>query len=434
LTPPAWQAHADQHVPQPVQISLDQYAALLHATNARTAPALQAVWQGIAPVGAMSTAAGRPYLFTLAQRAAGFLPAVNADNEVYRREVEAAAAALGNPIAVETTSLFVAAGVLDRWSLIAPEFSDLLIAAPAVYDVLLSQVHARALAQDAVTISLASDEDQPLVEPVADDVRREVVALCRAVGDALQSCRTVSTPTSANVDEEHPAGADGPWWTGVMVAAARAVPLYSDDAVVRARAEARGVAAFGTLALFEALARAGRLERSQTADVLSTLFEHGVVDLPDAAVLVTTAASQQPQLDEIVMMTLARPATWTTLDDQGTGLVITLANHPGVQADPHSLASLVYACASGWAAAFGPPEVVVAKLLTVVLAFGAGLTADAARTVVPAAQKIATAYDADFMPHLRTFLVGALTDPTGQFQLTAEDAEQTVRDVLSDYE
>lgn len=430
----AWQAHADQHVPQPVQISLDQYAALLHATNARTAPAMQTVWQGTAPVGAMSAATGRPYLFTLAERAAGFLPAVDADNEAYRREVEAAAAALGNPIAVETTALFVSAGVLDKWSLIAAEFSDLLIAAPAVYDVLLSQVHAHALTQDAVTISMASEEDQLLVEPVADNVRRDVVTLCRAVGDAVQSCRTVSTPTSANVDDEPPTGANGPWWAGVTVAAAHTVPLYSDDIVVRARARARGVTAFGTLALLEALARVGRLDQSQTADVLSTLFEHAVVDLPHAAVLVTTAANRQVRLGETVMMTLARPATWTTLDDQGTDLVITLANHPGVQADPHSLASLVYACASGWAAAFSPPEVVIAKLLTVVLAFGTGMTAEAARTVVPAAQKIAAAYEADVIPHLRTFLVGVLTDPTGQFQLATEAAIQTVREVLSDYE
>jgi hypothetical protein len=39
------------------------------------------------------------------------------------------------------------------------------------------------------------------------------------------------------------------------------------------------------------------------------------------------------------------------------------------------------------------------------------MTADAARTAVPAAQKIAAAYDADFVPHLRTFLVGVLDLP-----------------------
>ncbi|GAA1011406.1 hypothetical protein Aple_059490 [Acrocarpospora pleiomorpha] len=429
----AWQARADQREPPLVPISADQYAALMHANSARTAPALQGVWQGTAPVGAISAATGRPYLLSLAQQAAGFLPAVDADTEVYRREVEAATVALGNPVVVETTALFVAAGVLNRWSLIAPEFSNLLIAAPALYDILLSQVHARALAQDAVTISLAPDEDLPHVEPLADDIRRQVLALCRAVGDAVQSCRAISTSTSANVDEGNPLGAAGPWWTGVAVAAARTLPLYSDDVVVRARARAQGVPAFGTLALLEALAKAHRLERSKTNDVLSSLFEHSVVDLPHASALVTAAHEQAP-LAETVLLTLARPATWTALDDQGTGLVITLANHPEIQADPRNLASLVYACASGWAAAFSPPEVVIAKLLTVILVYGAGVTADAARTVVPAAQKIASAYEADFMPHLQTFLLGVLTDPTDQFHMTTGDATQTVRDALSDYE
>jgi hypothetical protein len=339
----AWQAHADQHEPPAVPISPDQYAALLHASSARTAPALHGVWQGTAPVGAISATTGRPYLLSLAQRTAGFLPAVDADPEVYRREVEAAATALGNSVVVETTALFVAACVLDLWPLIAPEFSDLLIAAPALYDVLLSQVHARALGQGAVTVSMTSDGDQPHVEPVPEDVRRKVTALCRAVGDAVQSCRAISVATSANVDDGNRIGAAGSWWTGAAVAAARTIPLYSDDVVVRARARAHGVTAFGTLALLEALAKAGRLERGQTADVLSTLFEHNVVDLPHAAALVTSAANRQAQLGETVMMTLARPATWKPLEDQGMTLLVTLANHPSSQADPRSLASLVYA-------------------------------------------------------------------------------------------
>lgn len=172
----------------------------------------------------------------------------------------------------------------------------------------------------------------------------------------------------------------------------------------------------------------------KTRMLLSTLFEHRVVDLPHAAALVTAAADRQASLSETVMMTLARRATWTTLEDQGTALLVTLANHPDVQADSHSLASLVYACASGWAAAFSPTDVVIAKLLTVILAYGVGVTTEAARTVVPAAQKIAAAYEADFMPHLRTFLVGVLTDPTDQFHMTTEVATRTVRDALGDYE
>jgi hypothetical protein len=182
------------------------------------------------------------------------------------------------------------------------------------------------------------------------------------------------------------------------------------------------------------MATTGRVERSRTADVLSTLFEHGVVDLPHAAALMTVAANRQAQLGDTLMMTLARPATWKTLEDQGTTVLAMLANHPDVQADLRSLAALVYACASGWAAAFSPPDVVIAKLLTIILAYGSGVTAEAARTVVPAAQTIAAAYDADFMPHLRTFLVGLLTAPTDQFQMTTEAAIDTVRDALRDYE
>lgn len=425
----AWQEHADQHEPPAPPISPEQYVALAQASTARTAPVFQAVWQAAAPVGAISAVAGRPYLLGLAQQVNEFLPAVDADREIHRQEVAAAAAALGGPVVVETTAVFVAAAVLEQWSAIAAEFSDVMITAPAVYDVLLSHVHARALGQSAVTISLDSSDDAPRVEPVSEHIRQRILALCQAVGDAIQECRTISIPAPANVDDSDLAGAPGPWWTAVAAAADGSVPLYCDDVVVRARARARGVGAFGTLALLDALAGAGRREAPHTAQSVVRLFEHGVVDLPDAAALAMTAANGQT-----VLMTLARLATWTSLEDQGLATVITLANHPSVRSDLTRLAGLTYACASGWAAAFGPPDVVITKLLTVILAYSVGVTVEGARTVIPAAQMIAAAYEADFVPHLRTLLVGVLTDGTDQFRMTTEAATRMVQEALHDYD
>lgn len=214
----------------------------------------------------------------------------------------------------------------------------------------------------------------------------------------------------------------------------RSIPLYCDDVVIRARARARGVATFGTLALLDALAGGRRRAAPHTAQSVVRLFEHGVVDLPDAAALAMTAANGQTAPGQNVLMTLARLATWTSLEDQGLATVITLANHPSVRSDPPSLAGLTYACASGWAAAFGPPDVVIAKLLTVILAYSIGVTVEGARTVIPAAQMIAAAYGADFVPHLRTFLVGVLTDNTDQFRMTTEAATRMVQEALHDYD
>jgi hypothetical protein len=124
-----------------------------------------------------------------------------------------------------------------------------------------------------------------------------------------------------------------PWWTAVAAAADGSVPLYCDDVVVRARARVQGVGAFGTLALLDALAGAGRREAPHTAQSVARLFEHGVVELPDAAARAMTAANGQTELGQTVLMTLARPATWTSLEDQGLATVITLANIEVASAD-----------------------------------------------------------------------------------------------------
>jgi hypothetical protein len=416
--------HEEQDLPL---ISPDQYAALLSASNERTAPVVREAWNGCAPVGSVAVAVGRPYLLSLAVCDAGFLPAVDADPEVYRQEVTDATAALGNTVAVETTALFVAAGLLHRWSMIASEFSDALIAAPAFYDILLSQVHARALVQDGVTVSGAHG-----VEPLTDDIRRQVINQCRDTGDAAQSCHVISAPVSSNVDAEKPATISGPWWASVALAGERSIALYSDDAFVRARTRTKGIPTFGTVALLEALARAGRLTQSQTDDVLPTLFEHRVVDLPHAATLAASVYRQAPR-SETVLMPLARRATWTAANDV-TELVIGLVNHPESQRDSSSVTPLVYACASGWAAAFALPEVAIAKLLAIVLAYGTGVTVGAVNAVLSPAKMVASTYDANFLPHLRTFLIGVLTDATDRFQMTEDHAIRTVEHALNGHE
>ncbi len=425
----AWQRHLDHEEPDLPPISPDQYAALLSASNERTAPAVRETWDGGAPVGSVAAAVGRPYLLSLAVCDAGFLPAVDADPEVYRQEVADAAASLGNPVAVETTALFVAAGLLHRWSMIAPEFSDALIPAPAFYDILLSQVQGRALVQDGVTVSGAHG-GEPRVEPLTDDIRRQVIAQCRDTGDAAQSCQVISAPVSSNVDAEKPATTSGPWWASVALAGERSIALYSDDAFVRVRTRAKGIPTFGTVALLEALARAGRLTRSQTDDVLPRLFEHRVVDLPHAAILAASAYRQAPR-SETVLIPLSRRATWTAVANDGAELVIGLVNHTESQRDPSSVVPLVYACASGWAAAFALPEVAIAKLLAIVLAYGTGVTAAAVDAVLPPVKMVASAYDADFLPHLRTFLIGVLTDATDRFRMTEDHAIRTVEHALN---
>lgn len=434
----AWRAHIDEHSPPGVQIItgdgqvLDHVRAMLEVNAAQNIRVHEAIWTGKLPVGAASTVGSQPYLLSLLQRTAGFLPAVSASEEEYRREIQHAGEARDGAVSVESSAVYVAAAVLGRWPAIAVEFADLLIAEPTERDILVSHVVARSLTNVIGTASLSPDSGRLRLSELSDDVRTRILNHSNAVRGAAQDCRLMPVDNLDILGAGIPIRLFGAWMAPVALAVQQQIPLYSDDAVLRAMARAKGVPAFGTLALVDCLVTTGRLRPSDVEAVLPALFEHQIVDLPYVAQLVLNSFDSNGILTVPVLANLSRPVMWQPVAADAARIVAGLASAIGMD-DPHSLATLATACATGYSAACGPPEAVTAIVAAVILAYVTGVTAEAARVVVPAVQVAAAQHGANPVANLRTYLVGILTDPTEEFQLTVEQAEDLVQAALAEF-
>lgn len=435
----AWRTYVQEQQPPGVQVGtcslqqmLDQIRADLEADAPRLVPISKAIWSGRLPVGAASTASSRPYLLGLAQKTAGLLPAVPLSEQIHRLEVQSAATALDRPVAVETSALYVAAALLTCWPSIGHEFSEILLASPTERDILFSQIMARGLTNISGAIGLAPGNSALGFSELTDDARTAIVGQCGAVHEAAQGCRVVPIDNLNVLGSGHPISHVGAWMAPLAVAVEHQVSLYSDDIALRAMARSKGVEAFGTLALLDALLAVGREQVAAPDTVLSILFDHHVVDLPQAARLVLAAANPDRSMTPPILLNLTRPALWQRHPDDALGIVIELANRLPTD-DARSLESLVSACAAGWATAFSPAEAVIAQVATLVLAYHTGVTIDAARTIVPVIRAVAAQYDVDPVPYLRTHLIGVLTDPTDRFQMTTQGATETVNDALREF-
>lgn len=100
-----------------------------------------------------------------------------------------------------------------------------------------------------------------------------------------------------------------PWVGPLDYAKHHGIPLYSDDAALRAVARGEGVAAFGTLALLEAL-----VEQGATIDLTGlylSLRRACIVDLPFNAVHVRQLAEEiRWTTPSPASLSLTRPAFW----------------------------------------------------------------------------------------------------------------------------
>lgn len=435
----AWQAHIQDHPsPSIQQISatpaqiVERARAALTTNTAAYAPVGQAIRRGEMPAGAASTATSRPYLLGLTQRTAGLLLATAADPQINLIEAQAALDAVDGAVSVETSALYVAAGLLDLWHALEPQFAELRLAAPALDDILLSQIQARGLTNVAGSLRFEPGSGQIWFAELTDAARAAVVNQCTAAHRAAQTCRAVPIDNLDILGGELPIGAFGAWLAPLALAVAQQMPLYSDDIALRTMARASGIPAFGTLALLDALIQAERWQPTTPDPIPRTLFDHHIVDLPQAVQLVLATADQQGPLTTPILLNLARPAIW----QQHVNQAIDLVNHLVSQVpdgDAHGLASIVTACTAGWAAAFIPADDVIARVAAIVLAYHTGVTADGARIVVPAIQTTAAEYGVDPLPTLRQHLAGVLRDPDDRFQMTDEQAARTIDDALAEF-
>ncbi|MBR7830409.1 DUF4365 domain-containing protein [Actinospica sp. MGRD01-02] len=397
---------------------------------ARQTLADAAIWEGKLPVGAASIVAGTPYLLAVAERRARILPIADPDPDIYRGELSAADASLGEPVSIETTALFVSAALLDQWVNIHPEFGSVLLAERAAHDIFMSHLTARALGGnvDYYRTDLSTLRSIPANTP-AETLRR-MRRHVTAVHSATQDCTVTHQLDLSALGAKAPRDINGPWpWLApIALAVERGIALYSDDASIRAQARTYGVPAFGSLALLETLGT----QRDVLPDrgmALALLFAHHAVDLPDVAGLIRNALNAGDATSGPVLINLARPTYWQVHTRDFAATVAGIVT-PAYWRDPSSLAPLTSAIATGAAAAFADTASATALTAAVILTQCTTVTREAADIVVPIIRAIAAQHSADPIITLREMLVNALTDPVAPVRRSRTTAVQIVDHAL----
>jgi hypothetical protein len=409
--------HAQVAAARPVEAGLSEAIEPGAAPYQRIREAIRSGWL---PLGVGAAASGMPYLLSLLQQSVGLIPAGTDEPDVYRLELAAAAAALGGAVSVETSALYVTAGILNRWCDIAGQFREPLLAAPAAHDILASLAAARAMA-GLVAPPAVDPRTGQLRLADADRPGQAIVERGAAVWAAARQCRSV--PVDA-LDDGYPIERVGAWLAPVTLAIAEGTALFSDDVVLRGIARGKGVPAFGTLALFEVLV-SGQRRPDDSGALLQSLFEDNVVDLGAADALVRHTMTGAGPGAPAVLLNLSRSAFWADRSDSDLFATTAAVARSAAQDHPDAFPAVVEALALGQASVY-EPGAAIALVGLVVLGYVTGVTAEAASVVLPALRTCAARYAVDPEPMLRRHLVAVLTDPQREEPMTVEAASRLV--------
>lgn len=269
---------------------------------------LRGVIAGRLPYGYLSAFAGRTYAEALIKRAAGFLPVASADESASSVEQEAAREALDGAVVAEASALHVLGLMgMDPGELLA-NFSRVLV--PGV--VLDDAVAAREFLSLRSTAMMGWDagSNRPTLTEFSEEQAEGWAVDAAALVDRLRTYCEVFSPRGPEQGGRVVPERARPWALPVEAAREKGLPLYSDDAVLRAMARSEGVPAFGTLSLLNALVGRGRLEEDSLRDATMSLRRNYAADLPFDADQILALAAEDGWQAGPGALPFARPALW----------------------------------------------------------------------------------------------------------------------------
>jgi hypothetical protein len=274
--------------------------------------ALQKVRAGQLPLGALSAAAGKPYLLSLVQNAAGMICAVTPVPEIHEQELTAAREAIGDAIAIEGSALHVACSATSLWPTAKNLFRKILLAEAAAQDIARSHMETRNSANNVGTLGADPRSGDLVITPVDDTVRiRELDDTARILA-ASQECRSTPVAEPGPFATMSRAEIASPWLGPVAVALQHNIALYSDDAYLRSLANSCGVRAFGSLALTEILLEREHINAQEFEAIIGDLFRNNVVDLPNIGPLLAHTARTHGSTAQPILTNLTRPRSGRT--------------------------------------------------------------------------------------------------------------------------
>lgn len=307
------------------------------------------------PLGVLALAGGRPYCLTVAARPLGFSPIGSADPATFEAEVEAAHRALDGVVVADLSSVLTGWYIKEFWTKCVAAFRRVEVAQESRRD-LTGEVH-----QPQMTSQGTIGWDLRSGRPTLHDPDHEAIERLREhLAWSESQLRGMSDHQSQPESDEDRRTA---WGDSVAIAETDGLPLWVDDAGLRAMAQASGVPAFGTHALLAALERAGHVASGTTAEALTALRSEYCVDLPFDRSWMVQNAREVAFLGGPALATFARRSAWQH-PAEAFEVWQTIVGEAGDH-DPMLVGRWVYAAATGILHLFSP-GIAVGESATVV--------------------------------------------------------------------
>ena len=249
------------------------------------------------------------YTDVLLSVAADWLTAIPADAEQRARERSRAKMALGGEVAVDTS--VVALGISS--GLDVDQFGAVFKTVRVADELLIDARWAVSIARTPVAAILGYDPvlDRPSMTEISEDQRHARTQKAESVLEILNGWQSViSGPLRLRPDQDE----DGlrPWDAALRVASSvDNCALWCDDIALRALAKAEGIPAFGTWALYGALAETSQPTWLPPAtEVKMRLLRARIADVPISLPELTQAIDDSDGPDIAVAIFLSRPQVW----------------------------------------------------------------------------------------------------------------------------
>lgn len=387
------------------------------------------------PYGLLASVAHRPYAAALMHRAAGCLPIATVDTARAEAELAVAQSSLGEPVAIDVSTLVIGGYLRRLWPQLRASFSRLELTRPAHSDILSAvegfhlPSHGTLYFDTSVQAVRGTDANPDVQERLLEQGKWVAAQVADVVVADWPHLRALS-------DELNDAFLS--WLSALDMAKARGLPLWCDDLGLRTLAANDGVATFGTIALVALLASEGKIDASAAQGAFRQLRQEYAVDLPvDADWLRLSAASDEWRPGPSAFH-FTRPAAWHNFEE-AYALWSELAQS-AARAEPIRVAGWVHAAAYGVSSVVVPDK--AATVLAVIAAKGIAAASFDGRAIAECAARVREVAIAAGLPNpvpaLMTTLLRHLTDALGpeaaaQLVLSQHltDADRTVvRDLV----
>ena len=296
-------------------VPVDDEEALIETMRERLEPGaiegaelVDLVALGGLPYGTLRFIRALPYAELVVSFAAGSFTAISADEQARIREHETAAAALGQSVVIDTSSIALWQSIIDDGSRVAGCFGRILVPEELATDVGWAQQSV--LMSSVGTLGFNPYTQRLVLADTDEELQQELHSSLASMLEFMELCTVVPSGSYPWPETGDDLGRFGPWESSLRIASHLGHPLWVDDLALRQLALHMGIPCFGTYALFEVL-RESRpsIDLPLAGDFRRRLLHYRIGDIPFAWDEIDDVTAQEDASS--VCFLLSRPANWS---------------------------------------------------------------------------------------------------------------------------